>query len=359
MEALTAQQMQQLLVFIEHINQNCEHEALPWQLLSALTELIPGDCVSYNLFNYNLEMEMVVWDPVDTSIKAEDQLGILREHVSEHAFMSKFAKDGRLPATSMTDVFSQRRIRQSGIYHELYRPLGIEYQLGIGIPAPDNKHLVMTQNRGCRNFNQRDKLLLQVASAHIANRLEFANKQFQLSQQLRILRDFSSADAQGLVILSINLHVQWMNQHARELMDRYFQIEFSHDKKLPTLLRVWLKQQQENLSLGHSTQAFFIVSGSKELTIDLIEATHTEVSQLLRIRERYRDLPSALSERFSLTPREAEVLDWLVKGKTNIETALLLFITPATVKKHLEHIYDKLGVCNRTAAVGKVHRAIQ
>jgi DNA-binding CsgD family transcriptional regulator len=51
-----------------------------------------------------------------------------------------------------------------------------------------------------------------------------------------------------------------------------------------------------------------------------------------------------------LTPREREIV-WLVaEGKTNAEIAVELWVAPSTVKKHLEHVYEKLGVGRRTAA---------
>jgi len=48
--------------------------------------------------------------------------------------------------------------------------------------------------------------------------------------------------------------------------------------------------------------------------------------------------------------RERKVLCWLSRGKSNAEIGLILGISSATVGKHLEHIYPKLGVENRTAA---------
>ena len=51
-----------------------------------------------------------------------------------------------------------------------------------------------------------------------------------------------------------------------------------------------------------------------------------------------------------LTPRESEVLSWLAKGKTNRDIADILGMSPRTVNKHLEHIFEKLGVETRTAA---------
>ena len=51
-----------------------------------------------------------------------------------------------------------------------------------------------------------------------------------------------------------------------------------------------------------------------------------------------------------LTPREREVLFWLTRGKSNAEIGAILGIASATVNKHLERIYPKLGVENRVAA---------
>ena len=55
-------------------------------------------------------------------------------------------------------------------------------------------------------------------------------------------------------------------------------------------------------------------------------------------------------ESLGLTPREAEVLFWVARGKTNDEIATVLGIGLTTVKKHLESTFSKLGVENRTTA---------
>jgi len=54
-----------------------------------------------------------------------------------------------------------------------------------------------------------------------------------------------------------------------------------------------------------------------------------------------------------LTEREAEILTWVARGRTNKEIAALLLVSPHTVRKHLEHAYAKLGVHTRTAAVAR------
>ncbi len=58
----------------------------------------------------------------------------------------------------------------------------------------------------------------------------------------------------------------------------------------------------------------------------------------------------SMSLSFKLTAREAEVLYWVVKGKINRDIGDILGASPATVKKHLERVFAKLGVETRTAA---------
>ena len=85
---------------------------------------------------------------------------------------------------------------------------------------------------------------------------------------------------------------------------------------------------------------------------DLLGAIH---ARLVRSAQHRRDLrpvftsPAPL-ERLGLTPRQAEVLFWVAQGKTNAEIGMILDAAAPTVKKHLEHIFEKLAVENRASA---------
>ena len=71
-----------------------------------------------------------------------------------------------------------------------------------------------------------------------------------------------------------------------------------------------------------------------------------------------RITPEARANTTDLSPRELELLQLLARGQSNKEIAAELFISQSTVKTHLIHIYDKLGVDNRTAAIDRA-RAIR
>ena len=97
--------------------------------------------------------------------------------------------------------------------------------------------------------------------------------------------------------------------------------------------------------------------GFSDRELALLEVVRPHLANLYRLGvaiEKTRELPAdAPFDRAAapLTPREREVLDWVAAGKTNRDVAAILGASPRTVEKHLERIYEKLGVETRTAAV--------
>jgi len=71
---------------------------------------------------------------------------------------------------------------------------------------------------------------------------------------------------------------------------------------------------------------------------------------VLVLEERLTVLSPEPLRKLGVTAREAEVLLWVAQGKTSPETSLILKCSTATVNKHLERIFTKLGVETRTAA---------
>ncbi len=89
-----------------------------------------------------------------------------------------------------------------------------------------------------------------------------------------------------------------------------------------------------------------VASGNMVIDPQLVVALAEELSA---VKERDRKAES-------LTTREVEILQLLAFGHTNRDIADRLFISPDTVKTHLEHIYEKLGASDRTAAVAEALR---
>ena len=65
-----------------------------------------------------------------------------------------------------------------------------------------------------------------------------------------------------------------------------------------------------------------------------------------------------LQQALHLTAREADVLLWISRGKSNRDISEILGISPRTVNKHLEQIFEKLGVENRASAAARAVRVL-
>ena len=75
----------------------------------------------------------------------------------------------------------------------------------------------------------------------------------------------------------------------------------------------------------------------------------TKVAKARRFTPNF-DSPAPLEQKLGLTPREAEVLLWVAQGKTNGDIAVICGAAEKTIKRHLTHVFEKLGVEGRNAA---------
>ena len=80
-------------------------------------------------------------------------------------------------------------------------------------------------------------------------------------------------------------------------------------------------------------------------------AENNSEQRILLLTEEQPVFAPALLETLGLTHRESEVLHWVAEGKSNPEIGIILDLSPRTVSKHLENIFQKLGVESRTAAL--------
>jgi len=121
---------------------------------------------------------------------------------------------------------------------------------------------------------------------------------------------------------------------------------------LPPDLAAQLLQELGSDDGGRGRKAVMVSTATAGITLSFARIGRTHGGQLLVAVERTDAAGDAgrLSSQYGLTPREAEVLLWIARGKSNRDIGEILDLSPRTVNKHLEHIYVKLGVENRASA---------
>lgn len=144
----------------------------------------------------------------------------------------------------------------------------------------------------------------------------------------------------------------WATPLARRLLDAYLPQAPAAARSVAPALLAWLRREIAATGQGREPANLVLPLGERRL----IAALHrqTEDDEWLLVLRESSDAAriEALGQALRLTAKEAEVLYWVVKGKTNRDIGDILGCSTATVKKHLEHIYAKLGVETRTAAAG-------
>ena len=166
----------------------------------------------------------------------------------------------------------------------------------------------------------------------------------------------NALDAFGYASITVRVSdgkLMWQTPLARDLLLRYYGTEAP---VTPAPVLFWLRRHVADTEALIEPPRLTIELGPKRLTFRL----HQQIGDsegggdwLLIMREVSEEsVIEAIALSFKLTPREAEVLYWVVKGKINRDIGDIVGSSPMTVKKHLEHVFAKLGVETRTAAAG-------
>ena len=169
----------------------------------------------------------------------------------------------------------------------------------------------------------------------------------------------SALDAFGYASITVRAgdgRLMWQTPLARDLLNAYFvSPEPPRPNFAPQPVVDWLNRHLADAERQIEPPRLSVALGAKRLSFRLHQHTGDGAGgDWLIIMREVSDAAAieAMSLFFKLTAREAEVLYWVVKGKTNRDIGEILGSSPATAKKHLERVYVKLGVETRTAAAG-------
>ena len=160
----------------------------------------------------------------------------------------------------------------------------------------------------------------------------------------------AALDVSGRFLLAVNRQgkLMWATPQAQKLLADSLAGADSDELVLPEPLQQWLGLAQKGKGASKAQAAS--LPDHPELKLHYVGNAGPNEFLLRLAKDTGADLPPEFSSELGLTTREGEVLSWLSKGKTNSDIAQILGLSPRTVDKHLEQIYAKLGVENRTAA---------
>lgn len=170
----------------------------------------------------------------------------------------------------------------------------------------------------------------------------------------------AALDTAGRTLLAVDLagEILWLTPLARKRLGGLFIEGKTRPSALPPSLARWLKDAAAVTDRERQREIVTPLPGDAGSTLTFVGRMGMD-EYLLRLGSgQVDDAPGRLRQTFDLTQREGEVLWWIAAGKSNRDIAAILSLSPRTVDKHLEQVYLKLRVENRTAAATLALRSL-
>lgn len=337
------------------LNRHRAADTLPEKILSVVTRLIPCDSAVFIRIEPATTSFSFLSRPADI-FAGLNHKEIAELHLRDHPFITHFSVRRDARAWTLNDFVPRAVFQRSMLYRTLYRSLGIEFQLVLLVPYPDRAPRALVLNRRDSEFSASDRQHLQLLWPHFAQAVRNSRAS---SRQRSIPEIDAGVLGRGVMVLDRAGRVELCTEQARIWLTRYCLEGYSQReiRSLPDPIAGWVAQALANRLLhvrgiADPVEPLIVRRGNHYLVIKLI-TDHGRGQHLLLIEETFMNAPPDLLLGLGLTKREAEVLAWVAQGKTNRETGTILGLSTRTVQKHLEHVFAKLGVETRTAAILK------
>lgn len=335
------------LEFIREAGEAPGSEAFRQHVLQGLPRLVDSTLTSYNDISADGDPLLLI-DPPDawSATRADDFLRL----VGEHPLIAHYARTHDPRTLKISDLMDRRTFRRTELYRDVYGPMGVEYQIAVTLPSPPGSVIGIALNRDRRDFAERDREMLDLLRPHLS-RLRRDAALRDAERLLSSLVDRTLID-RGRAALAVERGavIAFASTGALSLVELYLPPP-ARPGLLPEMLVAWCRRERAR---GLEPSRDLVVDGpAGRLVAHLLPSAEPAGHDVILLEEHRVGRERRALMDLGLSSRQAEVLSLLARGRSNAEIAQALHVSPHTVKKHLEHIYDRLGVRSRSAAVAR------
>jgi DNA-binding CsgD family transcriptional regulator len=314
-------------------------------VIEQVAGLIPSDVATFNEVDPVAGRLVFLAEPTSFPFPAEP-MAHLASLTGEHPLIRYISETGDGSAKKISDFWTQEEFHASDIYRLAYGPMGVEYQMSVALPAPRPIVIGIVVCRADSDFSERDRMVFNLLRPHFVQAWHNARDQRRIRALLGAAVNASEPGAAGLLILSDP--PQELIPGTLVSLYRYFGRP-THTSPLPARVERWLATERGRLDDEESLELLKPLlgeSGGHRMVLRYLPAPGDDPGALL-LREQAHTPRRQSLESLGLSIREAEIVECVISGATNASIGETLHVSSATVKKHLENIYAKLGVRGR------------
>jgi DNA-binding CsgD family transcriptional regulator len=336
-----------LLGAVNLLNSDSELETLPARTLNSVIALIPNEILVYDGFGTDNNYSGYLWYS-PAGMVWDHLMPVLAELVYQNPVYDDVVNDRSTKIVSVSHYAPLAEFHRTQVYNEFYRHFDADTQLSACLAVSPELYVTCSLHRAKRDFTDREWKLLELFAPHLVSAFRSAQFIQKLTAERNQMETALAAARHGVVTVDLELNAQSKNPTAERLLREYF----PPSNRLPETLRDYLNKHWATLVSGDfylPPAALEIRRKNAKLKIRLAFESESRTIVLL-LEETKAPSPADFINLRGLTTREAEVLYWVACGKTNREIGVLCGISPRTAQKHLQNIFDKLGVETRAAA---------
>lgn len=333
--------------------------------MGSLLRIVAADRIIYGDFDVErqaarLAMQPAVVKDADGTLNGmlDGGLAGLERTFGTHPLYRYFLQTGDGRAQKISQVMTKSQFQGYCASDELAVQLRARYQMALFFTAGTSVVTAILFTRMQRDFSERERGLVNTIYPHLVQAFRNTASLNRFCQNIDELVELVEGPTSSVIVLAANGCVKRWTKQARTWIAQYCRTPFpASGDRLPDCFADWYRQQlgllEQRTRLPVPREPLVVEKQGRQLTVQLIP-DHLRDEHLLLLNEKQAGASWNTLGGCGLTPRESEVLAWVAKGKTNAEIGTILQLSGRTVQKHLEHIYQKLGVETRTTATVRV-----
>ena len=347
MQRLSSDEIDRVRVFLEETSVTCDLANFGTTILPAVQRLVPSMVACYAQV-----------DPVTGTFASQElypQPGIPGKGdadagglLNDHPVFQEWHRTGITSTIRRSDLLSRREWHRRGLYQNIYKQWGCEDSLPLALPAPNGLLACICSERDT-DFTDTEVQIMEFIRPHVV-------QMYRNAELITLLSDAGPSERARSILLDRSGRPLVATKDSWDLIETYFPGHSSVNATFPVPVRGWLHAQltrlQRAIEVPKAATPFIVEApGGDRLVLRLLVGNKTGEQALLLLEQQKVEPMASVSPRFGLSAREEEVLLLVRRGLSSSQIADILFVSRRTVEKHLENIYCKLGVDNRTAAL--------
>lgn len=315
--------------------------------LPGLRELVPCMIATYNEVDFAAEEMIMAEDPPGAVLAGAVDTFVQLGHQNPLVPQYQRTRDGR--PYKWSDLVTRRELHRTDLYREAYGPMGVEYQIAFCLPAPPELIIAIALSRDRPDFSERDRGVLNLVRGPMIQAYRTVQRYAAVVERLNAAERGLDRAGMGVVVLARRrglLQPEYVSHEAA----RGLEIAAGENSPLPALVDLWLRERGHDPAADR-TPLLFERSDGSEVAVQFMPTRRPGDPDTLLIEPADELVSIPTLRAAGLTRREADVMRLVALGRANTEVADMLSVSPRTVEKHLQNIFEKLGARSRTQAM--------